>query len=162
MNVHIDISAGMVAWYGAIIATVGASKNIYDMWNNRSRLKIEWQFNMHMQNETDKFFVITAINKGKRPIKITHVAVKQYGTKEVVLLGHSFTHEELRILTDDRPATTYPVIQGDLGPNNLWYVMMYDARGREYRRYNPESTPFYKRWYYHVFKPRNNKKVDKK
>jgi hypothetical protein len=156
MDLSINISADTVAWYGAILATIAGAKTLYDWWSDRNRLKIEWQFDMRMQGEDDVFFMVTAINKGKRPIKITHVAVKEYGKKEVALLGHSFTNEEQRILTDERPATQYPTVQHDLAPDTLWFVIMYDARGREYRRYNPETTPLFKRWYYRFRKPKTN------
>lgn len=161
MNFSLNISADVVAWYGAIIASVAGAKNLYDWWGDKHRLKIEWQFGMHVQGEEGDYLVITAINKGKRSIKITHVAVKTYGEKRVSILTDSFTKDEQRTLTDDKPSTQYLVKQEGVTPENLWFVIMYDARGREYRRYNPESTPFIKRCYYRVTKPKTNALVKK-
>ncbi len=119
MHYSVTISADAVAWYGAILATIAAAKTIYDWWIDRSRLKIRWSFDMLMQDETETFFVVEVINKGKRPVKITHVAVKLYGQQEVGLLGHSFTNQTQRILTDERPSTMYPTVQGDMSPESL-------------------------------------------
>ena len=162
MRLSINISADAVAWYGAILATITAAKTTYDWWTSRARLKITWQFDMQMQGEQDTFFIVNVVNRGERPVKITHVAVKLYGQKEIALLGHSFTNPEQRILTDERPATLYPTIQGRISPQSLWFVVVYDARGKEYRRYNPQSTSFLRRCYYRFVKPKQNSKVEKK
>lgn len=161
-NINIAISAAAVAWYAAIVSTFGAIKVVRDIWNDSGRIKIEWQFDMTMTGQNENFFLVRVINKGRRPVKITHVATKQYGMTEIGLLGHSFTNEEKRILTEERPSTEYPTIQGNISPKSLWYVIVYDARGKEYRRYNLESTSLFMRTYYRIFKPKTNKKVDKK
>ncbi len=161
MRLSITISADTVAWYGAVLATVAAAKTIYDWWSDRSRLKIEWQFDMRMQDEHDTFFMVNVVNRGKRPVKITHVAVKLYGQKEIGLLGHSFTNQDQRILTDEKPATQYPTIQGNISPQSLWLVIVYDARGREYRKYNSESTSYIRRCYYRIVVPKTNRKVER-
>lgn len=160
-HLTINISADTVAWYGAILATFAAMKTIYDWWNDLTRVEIKWQFDMLMSGENDTFFVVNVINKGRRPVKITHVAVKLYGMKEIALLGHSFTNPEQRVLTDEKPSTTYPTVQGDISSQSLWYVVVYDARGREHRRYNPVSTPFLRRCWYRLTKPAQNKRVNR-
>ena len=161
-DLNIVVSASTVAWYAAILSTLGAIKVLSDLWNDRGRIKLEWLFDMRMTGEKDIYFLVRVINKGRRPIKITHVATKLYGQTEIGLLGHSFTHENRRILTEERPSTEYPVVQGDISPKSLWFVAVTDARGKEHRKYNPESTSLLKRTYYHLFKPKTNKKVVKK
>jgi len=161
-DVNISISASSVAWYGAILASLTTLKVLKDLWHDRSRVKIEWLFNMSITGETKKYFLVNVINKGRRPVKITHVATKEYGQTRVGLLGHSLTNEKSRILTEENPSTNYPVVQGDISPKSLWYVVVYDARGKEYRKYNPESTSLLTRIYWHMLKPKTSKKMDKK
>lgn len=161
-DISINISASSVAWYGAILASLTALKTIVDLLNDRRRIKIEWQFNMKMTDTNDTFFVVTVINKGRRPSKITHVATKSYGQKEIALLTDSFYHQEKRILTEQQPSTMYRVKQGNLSSEILWYVSVTDATGKEYRRYNPETTTLIKRMFWYCFKPKNNAKFTRK
>lgn len=155
-NITVNITATHVAWYGALLATLTAFKVVYDLWSDRGRIKIEWQYNMRMTDSDDSYFVVTVINKGRRPCKITHVAYKIVGRKEIALLTDSFYNENLRVLTEEQPSTAYRMEQGELTESKLWFVTVMDARGKEYRSYNPVTTKLWQRAYWHIIKPKHN------
>ncbi len=91
--ITISITADAVAWYGAIVATLGAVKVIYDMWGDKGRLDISFQRDMFIAGEYDEDQVlIRVVNKSKRPTQLTHVGMRFYKDWDKALL---FVNEPL-------------------------------------------------------------------
>lgn len=98
---EITISANAVAWYGAIVGTLGiliallsAGTSVYAVRRDRVKLKLTVQANMISAspplptiNTTGPFIIITAANVGRRPIRLTAFPwFTQHGTTQSLLL----------------------------------------------------------------------------
>lgn len=133
--ITIDVSASTVAWYGAIVATLGGMKALNDILNDRGRLKISFQTDMMIAGGgkvSDDQVAIHVTNKSKRPAKITHVGMRMLPNWDRALL---FAGEQPRTLTEEDPSTVYVQPQKGLDLDNLWFVYVIDARGKEYHWY---------------------------
>jgi hypothetical protein len=145
--IKIDIGASTVAWYGAVVATLGGIKAINDLLNDRGRLKITFQTDMMLvggNNVKEDQIAIHVTNKSKRPAKITHVGMRSLPDWNRALLWHN---EAPRVLTEEDPATVYVKPQKGLALESLWFVYVVDARGREYHWYK-KRTGRLKWWQY--------------
>ena len=79
---RLEISASAVAWYGAIVATIGILVSLYNVLRDRARIKIKYQEDMQIigpqtvYDSNKTYFNITVINKGRRPVNITKAAIR--------------------------------------------------------------------------------------
>jgi hypothetical protein len=165
-DINLNVSASSVAWYAAIVATFGVFKAINDLWNDRGRIRIQYQPGMLVKStggvydESKKYFSTTVINKGRRPVKIMHVGAKFFGREETSLFTDSFFKGADRTLTELHPSTIYLTDQTGLSLNKLWYVYAIEAKGKEYRKY-ADDLPWHWRLYFKLKKYKNNAKVKK-
>jgi len=165
-DINLNISASSVAWYAAIVATFGALKAINDLWNDRGRIKIQYQADMLVENtngvydESKKYFSTTVVNKGRRPVKITHTGAKFFDREEISLFTDSFFKDADRTLTESHPSTVYLTDQSGLPLNKLWYVYAIEAKGKEYKKY-ADDLSWHWRLYFRLRKHKNNAKVNK-
>jgi len=90
----ISISASTVAWYAAIVSTLSALVAAYNVWRDRSRLKVTATPNMKLTgsvgpySEDKTYVLIEAANVGRRAITLSTAALwlkKQ--RKHVVVVG---------------------------------------------------------------------------
>src|SRR4051812_26927551 len=92
---NVEISVGAVAWYGAIVSTLGVSVSILNAWRDRARLEISAFPNMvtvDASGERSKglFVRLTAANSGRRPITVVSIALKV--GRNVVIANDSNLH----------------------------------------------------------------------
>jgi hypothetical protein len=147
--IRIDISASTVAWYGAIVATLGGVKALHDILNDRGRLKIIFQTDMMIAgggSVTEHQLSIHVTNKSKRPAKITHIGMRFLPKWDEALL---YPNERPRVLTEEHPSTVYVKPEEGLDLEHLWLVYVIDARGKEYHWYKHGSGRL-KWWQYQL------------
>lgn len=88
----ITITAGCVAWYGAIVATGSALVAAYAILRDRIRLKLRMQHSMRLVEPlgdygTDRpYLLITAANVGRRPIQLGLVSFSLKNEKDKGLI----------------------------------------------------------------------------
>lgn len=136
-DISINITADMVAWYAAIVATASAFILGYSVWNDRSKVKIKISKNMKIyppdRGEEDKRFIMIGVaNAGRRPITITHVGFYEIGKKEGGLLGDSFTKGPREI--QEGKSTSYLMDQSLIDIKKLKTVIAIDATGKTYKK----------------------------
>jgi hypothetical protein len=146
-TLHINISGSVVAFYGAVVATITGAVQTINFFRDRRKLKISVQGNMEFVSaatgstvDDDPYTVITVANAGRRPITITNVGgYRLYPGKGFVIqqcnppLPRELTEgKHLIALVDET--------EFDLSELESWEV--YDAVGHTYRR---PVAPLYKR-----------------
>jgi len=156
-NISIQISADNVAWYGAIVATGALLVSTYNIWQDRARIRIKYQKGMRMINSAppysdDKdYFIITIINKGRRPVAIGNVAVRLFNGK--AFIAADSLNNANRILTEEKPVTQIMIDQNELDFSKTYYIEAYDKTGRRYKKYFYRFSVFKKI----IFLIKNNK-----
>ena len=139
-EINISVSASAVAWYGAVVATVGFLVSLYNVWRDRARVKLDYSWNNFIVGDPTKedveYLSVDVTNIGRRPVKITHVGAKEHGKTSTIMFKDGFyRQEEDKILTERRPRTSYLIEQNDIKHKNIWYIFVIDARGKEFRAY---------------------------
>ena len=83
-----DTKFDYVAWYGAIVATSGFALSLYSIFRDGAKVDIKYEPNMYLggsgaavfyKNSDKVHLSITAINKGRRPIRIDQAALRIFG-----------------------------------------------------------------------------------
>jgi hypothetical protein len=151
-SVTVEISANAVAWYGAIVATVGFLVSLYNVLRDRAKIKITYSKDMMVggpqaiYDPKKTYFNITVINRGRRPINITKAALRTFepGKKKFLLLIDSFAAHRNRVLDESKPTTEFMIEQDDEMLANSWFISIYDATGRSYRKYVHPFLPLSK------------------
>lgn len=139
-DLRLTISASSVAWYGAIIATIGFIVSAYNVLRDRAKVKVWYSWDNSVagdpQEKGIKYLRVDVTNLGRRPIKVTHVGAKMHGDSRTILFTASFHKQnEDRILTEQNPSTLYMTDQKGMDKSKLWYIYAIDARGKEFRVY---------------------------
>jgi hypothetical protein len=132
-----------VAWWGAILGTVGTGLSIWNFWRDRPRIKVSvakdimLSENYLTDNPEEKFILITAANVGRHPVHL----YKAYFTQR--------TATEALILTGPRNFGTeilnpglkrdFPAIQSKLDLSNLKEAYVVDAIERKFKCKIPRS-----------------------
>lgn len=148
-EVSLKISASSVAWYGAVVATIGAVVSIYNAWRDRAQIKIDSQKNMRIMNarppylENKDYFSVNITNRGRRPVAIGNVGMKYFSGKTFILAA-SIDDQHTRILTEEKPRTSILTDQSTISFQNLYCVLVYDQAGREYIKYFHQFPTFRK------------------
>lgn len=76
MSITVTISAGTVAWYGAVVATVSIALAWYALWRDRARLKVSAHLDMEVlgagsaQEEEPTYVCIHVANVGRRAVHL--------------------------------------------------------------------------------------------
>lgn len=138
----IEISASAVAWYGAIMATVGMLVSLYSVFRDRANIKILYQRDMKIigrqtiYDQDITYFNVTVANQGRRPVNITKAALRTIGTqKKYALLADSFSAHRNRVLDESKPTTDFMTKQDEALLANTWFICVYDGTGKVYRKY---------------------------
>jgi len=140
MSFDLKITADMVAWYGAIVATTSVLFSGYNIYRDRPRLKIQFQRNLRIINavlpyEEDKdYFSIIVINKGQRTTSIGNVGIKLY-TKGSLIITDCFTHGKNKILNEQNPRVEFLTREEEINFHNCYYIQVFDQTGKTYRKY---------------------------
>ena len=148
-EISIQISANSVAWYGAVLSTLGASVSIYNAWKDRGQLVISSQKNMRLMNalppwsENKDYFIAHVKNSGRRPIAVGNVAI-QYISGENFILADSIDNQSNRILTEEKSHTMITTDQSLIDFRKIYRIMVYDKVGREYKKYFSNFPTFAK------------------
>lgn len=135
---EITISATMVAWYGAIVATLSLVVSGYVAIRDRVRVRVEARPNfrvMGAQSEYDpekNYICVTVANIGRRPVTIGSVALIRKGETGRYLLLSDSVREGARELSEGE-STTYIAEQDELDHRNVSGVVAYDQSGRQWK-----------------------------
>lgn len=137
------ITTNLVAWYGAVVATLSVLFSIYNTLRDRAKIKILYDPNQFLHGavssygyDSDKEYLsINVINKGRRPIKIEKAALKILGRKGYLLLSDSFVDHRTRVITEEEPRTLFLLEQDSVDLNKVLTVFIYDGAGREYKKH---------------------------
>jgi hypothetical protein len=140
-DISIQISASAVAWYAAIVATIGVIMTCYSAWRDRPRVVVTINPNMLVRNappyDPNKTYIdITVRNRGRRPVQISTVSLKLYRTRGFVLVSDSIFQHVHRVLTEERPRTNFFIEQDLIDPKNIDYAIVYDETGKFYVKYH--------------------------
>jgi len=146
------INTDVVAWYGAIVATSGLFLSGYNIFRDKAKVVVSYQKGMRFLNalspysENKDYFIITATNKGRRPVAIGNVAIK-YFSGETFILADSVSNQNERVITEEKPETKVVTDQSEIYFSKLYYIQVFDRAGREYRKYLGRFPTFKKFWY---------------
>ena len=154
----IEISANAVAWYGAIVATISVAVALLNYLRDRSKIKIKYRKDMQVVGQglydtSKSYFNITVINRGRRSINIAKAAIRILGAEQKFdLLTDSFLESRRRFLTEENPTTEFLIDQNLIEFDSAWYIAVYDAAGREYKKYLHLFPTFWRIWYFLKFR----------
>lgn len=154
-ELKLEITASAVAWYGAIVASLGFAFSGYQIWRDSSRIKISLEKNMRFYNsepiykENVEYVGVSVINKGRRPVKITHAAFKILGEEgKQLLLADSFANHRVQILTEESPKTQFFVEASLVDVEKIWCIDISDGAGNQYKKYTKTFPTFMRVAYY--------------
>ena len=111
-SIQLTITASEVAWYAAIVATVGAAIQIAAYFRDRARLEVTFQREMQYLNDPlhppdTVFTIITITNVGRRPVTVRNIGLQKRGRKGAILtdvqpmLPHELTEGKFAVATLD-------------------------------------------------------------
>jgi hypothetical protein len=111
-NISIQVSASVVAWYAAIVSTLGLGIALYTTWHDQARLRISITPNMMLRNvpqyDPNKAYIdITFRNRGRRPARISTISLKLFRTKGYILVSDTLFQHANRVLTEENPRTNF-------------------------------------------------------
>lgn len=135
----ITITAGAVAWYGAIVATGSVLVAVYLAWRDRARLKVVADANMRIRtvggphDDDETYIVIDVANVGRRAVHLQQlpwftVKGKKGGLAVKGDWGPSSTVEEGRSVKLLTPQSSLPV-----GLDRLKRVCVKDETGKVWK-----------------------------
>ena len=142
---EITITANTVAWYGAIVGTLGiliamlsAATSIYAVRRDRTKLKLRVLPNMMMTSAppgidtTGPFLFINAANVGRRPIHLSGFPwFTQDGTSECLLIKGQWQPSSK---LDENKSATFLAIQDQCDLAKLKAIHVKDETGRVWSR----------------------------
>jgi hypothetical protein len=153
-DITIEISANTVAWYAAIVSTVGLAATLYNMWKDRLQLRVRVSPNMALMNmpqyDPAKTYVdISVINRGRRPATISTIVLKLYRTKGYVVVSDTLFPHFRRLLNEDQPRTSAFLDQELFDPSRIEYVLVNLESGDmhiSYQKLGARLRRFIQRW----------------
>lgn len=91
-EIFIQINASSVAWYGAIVATVGAGVTLWNVWRDRARIRVKINHTLiprPITNGIRSGFSISIYNHGRRAVVVDKVYLKFADGESLVFLSNS-------------------------------------------------------------------------
>jgi hypothetical protein len=127
----------VVAWYAAIVSTLGFFLALYVALRDRPRLRISVQpnmraFGMPVYDEDKLYVLVTVGNVGRRPLTIGLVGFTQRGKGDDIVLTDS-TREGAKDVPEGK-SVTYLAEQAGLPLFKLKHVIVRDNAGRIWKR----------------------------
>jgi hypothetical protein len=154
-EIKLEITASAVAWYGAIVASLSFAFSGYQIWRDSSRIKISLEKGLNFYNsaplykEDTEYVGVSVINKGRRPVKITHAAFKILGKEgKQLLLADSFADHRVQVLTEENPKTQFFVEAFLVDVDKIWCIDISDGAGNQYKKYTKNFPTFLRTLYY--------------
>ena len=147
----LNVTAGAVAWYAAIVSTVAAGISFHNAWRDRALVKITYQtsliLNAAQYDEKATYFTITVRNAGKRTVAIGNVGIRLYNNK-VLLLTDSVMGRKNKVLSEEHPRTEFITKEDALPPRKYFYrIEVSDEAGRHYYKYFSQMPTARKVWH---------------
>ncbi len=133
----ITISADVVAWYAAIVATAALIVNAYGAWRDRAHLVVTARSGYRVTPgapgySPEKLYIsVTVANRGRRPATVSHVWLDVKGMKEKILLDDSILYGSREL--KEGASTTYALDQSSVQLEKVKYVYAGDQTGRQWR-----------------------------
>ncbi len=158
----IEISANVVAWYGAIVATAGFIFSAYSIWRDSVRLKITIEkdlrfYNTHgLYKENVDYVRVTVVNRGRRPVKITQAEILTLNSTKRLLLTDNFAKHRVQVLTEDEPKTQFFIESSMVNFDKIYCVIIGDGANRLYKKYTKIFPTVLK--IYYKFRKNHDKK----
>lgn len=136
-------SVSVVAWYAAVVSTMGFLLALYVALRDRPRLRIFVQPNMlslgnPLYDENKLYVVVTVANVGRRPLTISLVGFTQRGKRGDIILTDS-TREAPKEVLEGKSAA-YRAEQALLPLGHLKRVIVRDSAGRLWKRRVPRRV----------------------
>jgi hypothetical protein len=141
-NMQMDISENIVAWYGAIVATLSTLFSVYQLWRDSARIdiKLETGITFHgttpFYKENTEYVGVSVINRGRRPIKIVSARLRLIGEKKDLFMTDSLAEHRVQVLTEENPKTTFYAEKSMIDIDKLWCILIADATDKKYRKYS--------------------------
>ncbi len=137
------ISGTFVAWWGAILGTIGTSLSIWNFWRDKPRIKVSVAKDMLLSENfmtddpKEKFICITAANVGRCPVYLSKAYfTMRTSTKSWLLVGsRNFSTKIL----ESGMNRDFLVIQKEHNLNDLKEAYVVDAVGRKFKCKIPRS-----------------------
>jgi hypothetical protein len=141
-DLKLEISASVVAWYAAIVATVSCIISFYVSYRDRAKILIKYRRDMMVRGvetyDPDKtYFNITVINRGRRPVNIISASFRIFKSSKnkYAYLSDSLAVHRNKILTESNPSSEFFVVQDELLLKYAGCIYVKDATGRTYRKF---------------------------
>jgi hypothetical protein len=153
LDFTLTINANAVAWYAAVVSTIGCLLSLFVALRHRAHLVVELHRDMRIYNlppydPTKLYLDVTLRNRGRRPVKISTIIVILYDRKGSGYLNDSLLQLRNRVLTEEDPRTNFFVDQSLLNPNSVYCVIVTTENGRTYRQYMNPVIGHLKYWWY--------------
>ncbi len=137
-EITIEISASMVAWYGAIVATLAVIISGWIAWRDRARIVVTSMGPYRVTpggpyDPTKDYIAITVANHGRRPKTVNLVGVKLRSGKSKHIGASDALIKGPQELTEGRSFHYYMKEEGDLSLENVKYVWANDQTGKQFR-----------------------------
>jgi hypothetical protein len=147
MTYSINITAESVAWYAAIVATISVIFSGINLWLDRSKIKIShsksWVPNVPGYDPNELYFDIQVRNVGRRTVPLGNVGIKLFDGS-ALLLAAGFDKRINKILTEQNPRTNFLTPVKEIDFTKAHYIVIYDEKGKEYRKYFSHIPTFKK------------------
>jgi hypothetical protein len=133
----------IVAWWGAVLGTVGTFLHLWKFLRDRPCVKVTVQKDMTLlpneltNNPDEKFLFITAANMGNQPVHLSKAWFTQRRSKESLLLAGP-TNFSTRTLEPGQ-RRDFPAIQRQCNLTDLKEAYVQDAVGRTFKCKIPRS-----------------------
>ncbi len=132
----ITITASVVAWYAAIVATASLALGVFLALRDRARIRVSARTNWMVIGDTeydpkDKYICITVANRGRRTVTIQNVGLESKGKGPDYLASDSMRKGPLEVA--EGKAQTYLMKQSGLDLSTIKGAIVVDQTGRNWR-----------------------------
>ena len=119
----------LVAWWGAILGTIGSALSMWNLWRDRPQIKVSVKKDIRLTNNLEKnFILITAANIGKYPVYLSKAYFTLRTSSQSLLLTGQKTGKLEPGLSQD-----FICVQDKLNLNDLKEAIVRDAVGRKFK-----------------------------
>jgi len=129
-----------IAIYGALLATINSIIQFVTHRKDRADVILRARVNMVTSDNPDRtLVVITAINRGRRPVRIEGIAARRFDTT-MSFLFVDIRPQPPHELTEGQSMSAYVPMDDDLADIETYFA--YDSLNREYCHH---MVPWYRR-----------------
>lgn len=148
--IKIEITNDMISLWGAGLSTFLGIIKLIEFYRDKAKIKIIFEKNKKILNNNSydinkKYFIIKAINLGRRPIKIIKAGMEfTLENKNGAILAESFLKN--KILKEEDRSVAFIGEQNNTDFKKILYVYVEDDTGKKYKKYLHKIPTF---WYFH-------------